>query len=93
MALVGYARVSSVGQTLAVQLGKLDQCDKIFQEKVSGVDCETAAAASLPGVCAPRRYLGHHQTRPAGSIYTPSLSNRGRIGAQGSGLAGAGPKY
>jgi len=37
MALVGYARVSSVGQTLEVQLDKLQQCDKIFQEKVSGV--------------------------------------------------------
>ena len=37
MASVGYARVSSVGQTLEVQLGKLQQCDKIFQEKVSGV--------------------------------------------------------
>lgn len=37
MALIGYARVSSVGQTLAVQLDKLNQCDKVFQEKVSGV--------------------------------------------------------
>ena len=37
MALIGYARVSSVGQTLAVQLDKLEQCDRIFQEKVSGV--------------------------------------------------------
>lgn len=37
MALIGYARVSSVGQTLVVQLDKLGQCDKIFQEKVSGV--------------------------------------------------------
>jgi DNA invertase Pin-like site-specific DNA recombinase len=37
MALVGYARVSSVGQSLDVQLDKLKHCDKIFQEKKSGV--------------------------------------------------------
>jgi len=36
MALVGYARVSSVGQSLTVQLDKLAQCRKIFQEKQSG---------------------------------------------------------
>jgi DNA invertase Pin-like site-specific DNA recombinase len=35
MALVGYARVSSTGQTLDVQLDKLKNCDKIFQEKLS----------------------------------------------------------
>ena len=39
MALVGYARVSSSGQSLEVQLDKLRkyQCDKIYQEKKSGV--------------------------------------------------------
>jgi DNA invertase Pin-like site-specific DNA recombinase len=36
MALVGYARVSSVGQSLDVQLGKLRRCDKIFKETKSG---------------------------------------------------------
>ena len=36
MALVGYARVSSVGQSLDVQLDKLAHCDKVFQEKKSG---------------------------------------------------------
>ncbi len=36
MALIGYARVSSVGQALDVQLSKLKHCDKIFQEKKSG---------------------------------------------------------
>lgn len=34
--LVGYARVSSVGQSLQVQLDKLADCDKIFQEKKIG---------------------------------------------------------
>lgn len=37
MALIGYARVSSVGQNLDVQLDKLQHCDKIFQEKVSSL--------------------------------------------------------
>lgn len=37
MALIGYARVSSVGQTLDIQLDKLKLCDKIFQEKVSSM--------------------------------------------------------
>lgn len=37
MAIVGYARVSSVGQSLEIQLEKLQYCDKIFQEKRSGV--------------------------------------------------------
>lgn len=36
MTQVGYARVSSVGQTLDVQLDKLEQCSKVFQEKKSG---------------------------------------------------------
>jgi DNA invertase Pin-like site-specific DNA recombinase len=36
MSLVGYARVSSVGQSLDVQLDKLQHCDKIFQETISG---------------------------------------------------------
>lgn len=36
MARVGYARVSSVGQTLDVQREKLRQCDKLFEEKQSG---------------------------------------------------------
>lgn len=38
MATVGYARVSSVGQSLDVQLEKLNQagCEKVFAEKRSG---------------------------------------------------------
>ena len=38
MATIGYARVSSVGQSLEVQIEKLQDfgCDKIYQEKRSG---------------------------------------------------------
>ena len=44
MTLVGYARVSSVGQSLDVQLDKPKKvgCDKIFEEKIS------TAASSRP---------------------------------------------
>src|SRR5690349_17826465 len=38
MTTVGYARVSSLGQDLTVQLEKLAHCDKLFKEKRSGVD-------------------------------------------------------
>src|SRR5215475_4919339 len=38
MATVGYARVSSTGQDLDVQLDKLKCCEKVFKEKRSGVD-------------------------------------------------------
>ena len=38
MTTVGYARVSSAGQDLTVQLEKLKNCDKVFKEKRSGID-------------------------------------------------------
>ena len=38
MAKIGYARVSTVGQSLDVQLDKLEDCEKIFQEKMSGTN-------------------------------------------------------
>jgi len=36
MALISYARVSSFGQSLDVQLEKLKHCDRVFKEKQSG---------------------------------------------------------
>lgn len=38
MAFIGYARVSSVGQSLDVQLDKLKHCKKTYQEKQSGTN-------------------------------------------------------
>lgn len=38
MTTVGYARVSTTGQALDVQLAKLKDCDKVFKEKRSGID-------------------------------------------------------
>ena len=37
MTTVGYARVSSAGQDLGVQLEKLKGCAKVFKEKRSGL--------------------------------------------------------
>lgn len=40
MAIVGYARVSTTGQSLDAQLNALNGCDIIFQEKESGAKSE-----------------------------------------------------
>lgn len=56
MAFVGYARVSSVGQSLDVQLDKLKYCDKIFQEKKSG------ASGSRPSLQACLEYVREGDT-------------------------------
>lgn len=47
MALVGYARVSSVGQSLEVQLEKLKHCDKLYQEQRSAMGKRLRLAACL----------------------------------------------
>jgi DNA invertase Pin-like site-specific DNA recombinase len=56
MTTVGYARVSSIGQDLTVQLEKLAGCDKVFKEKRSGVD------AGRPALKACLEYLREGDT-------------------------------
>lgn len=56
MALVGYARVSSVGQSLEIQLDKLKDCRKIFQEKKS------AAGGKRPQLAACLEYVREGDT-------------------------------
>ncbi len=69
MALVGYARVSSVGQSLDVQLDKLKDCRKIFQEKKSAAGGKSSTAYRLSGIRQGRRYAGYHPARPAGAFH------------------------
>jgi DNA invertase Pin-like site-specific DNA recombinase len=40
MTSVGYARVSSIGQELDVQIEKLAMCERVFKEKQSAVDAD-----------------------------------------------------
>lgn len=47
MAKIGYARVSSYGQSLDVQLEKLSNCDRVFQEKQSARTTEARAQLAL----------------------------------------------
>lgn len=56
MALIGYARVSSVGQSLEGQLDKLQHCDKIFEEKKS------AASGTRPRLEACLEYVREGDT-------------------------------
>jgi DNA invertase Pin-like site-specific DNA recombinase len=46
MALVGYARVSSSGQSLDVQLDKLKLCDKVYKETQSGTNQQRSQLAA-----------------------------------------------
>ena len=48
MSIVCYARVSSVDQSLDVQLDKLKDCDKLFKEKRTGTSNKRLCLAAIP---------------------------------------------
>lgn len=50
---IGYARVSTVGQSLDTQLSQLSFCDRIFQEKVSGASLERPELEHLMQIIRP----------------------------------------
>jgi hypothetical protein len=72
MPVYGYARVSTDGQSLSAQLAELKtaQCEKIFQEKISGARSDRKHLMRLMGVLTKGDVVGSHPTRSIGEVHT-----------------------
>ena len=88
---LGYARVSTYGQTLDAQLEQLrdDGCRKIYREKASGAQADTDTATSTGRLML--AVLGGLADVERDLIRTRTVEGRSRAKARGSTWAGRRP--
>ena len=88
MAVYGYARVCTDGQSLAAQLAELKaaKCEKIFQEKVSGARSDRKQLARLMTVLAKDDVLVVTRLDRLGAIHERSSELLGTIAEKGAGF-------
>ena len=82
--LIGYARVSTDGQTLDAQLAALHSagCERVFSEKISGAKTDRAALVRALKAPGPTRYVdrdpaGQARQKHQGPPERPRSDRRG----------------
>lgn len=65
MALIGCARVSSVGQSLTLQRNRLQQCDKLFEEQWSDMSEQGPRLPACPEECGRGTLRRHKALTPS----------------------------
>src|SRR4030088_1976505 len=88
VAIFGYARVSTDGQSLAAQLAELKgaKCEKIFQEKVSGARSDRKQLARLMALLAKDDVLVVTRLDRLARSTRDLLTLLGSIGEKGAGF-------
>src|SRR5258705_1817989 len=88
MAVYGYARVSTDGQSLAAQLAELKaaKCEKVFQEKISGARSDRKQLAKLMALLAKDDVLVVTRLDRLARSTRDLLNLLGRIGEKGDGF-------
>ena len=89
MAVYGYARVSTDGQSLAAQLAELKaaKCEKIFQEKISGARSDRKQLLRLMGLLAKGDVLVVTRLDRLARSTRDLLNLLGTIAEKGAGLS------
>ena len=88
MAVYGYARVSTDGQSLAAQLAELKaaKCEKIFQEKISGARSDRKQLAKLMALLRKATYWLSPGSIALARSTRDLLNLLGTIGEKGAGF-------